>query len=315
MIRDTRVLMTHDVRRVVVVLSGTLRIFLLGLSQIVSIIETSNSILRLFICWWSSRFNSGYKMKSNASDDEIESFISAVTDIINNQRVSKILVGDKHQQIYAFRGAVNAMTKIDSTVTFYLTKVRRNETKWNETKRIFALFFSSVISFRLRNRVSFEFNSSKFVWRKEIFDRKFENQSVFLIEFRWKFSSVGFIDGRSASNETIDDEQKAFLFRTNFNLFNCAVQLIIERDVKNVAFVGVRSKQIENIFLLTNVFLQGNDAMGFDKILDVFYLWLDPEERRKSNEVRFSSIETVCFFFFLKNKRKLSNSRSTITNV
>jgi len=47
----------------------------------------------------------------------------AVTDIVNSQRVSKILVGDKHQQIYAFRGAVNAMTKIDSTFTYYLTKV------------------------------------------------------------------------------------------------------------------------------------------------------------------------------------------------
>ena len=44
-------------------------------------------------------------------------------DIINNQRVSKILVGDKHQQIYAFRGAVNAMMQIESTVTYYLTKV------------------------------------------------------------------------------------------------------------------------------------------------------------------------------------------------
>ena len=50
-------------------------------------------------------------------------FFIAVTDIINSQRVSKILVGDKHQQIYAFRGAVNAMMKIESTVTYYLTKV------------------------------------------------------------------------------------------------------------------------------------------------------------------------------------------------
>jgi F-box protein 18 (helicase) len=53
----------------------------------------------------------------------ISLFVLAVTDIVNNQRVSKILVGDKHQQIYAFRGAVNAMTQIQSTVTYYLTKV------------------------------------------------------------------------------------------------------------------------------------------------------------------------------------------------
>ena len=54
----------------------------------------------------------------------------AITDIVNNQRVSKILVGDKHQQIYEFRGAVNAMTKIDSTVTYYLTKVKLMELIW-----------------------------------------------------------------------------------------------------------------------------------------------------------------------------------------
>jgi F-box protein 18 (helicase) len=53
----------------------------------------------------------------------LEFLVPAVTDIVNNQRVSKILVGDKHQQIYAFRGAVNAMMKIESTVTYYLTKV------------------------------------------------------------------------------------------------------------------------------------------------------------------------------------------------
>lgn len=26
---------------------------------------------------------------------------------------------------------------------------------------------------------------------------------------------------------------------------------------------------------------KGKEAMGFDKIIDIFYLWLDPEERRK----------------------------------
>jgi hypothetical protein len=59
-------------------------------------------------------------------DDVYHRLCLAVTDIVNNQRVSKILVGDKHQQIYAFRGAVNAMLNIESTVTYYLTRVNMN---------------------------------------------------------------------------------------------------------------------------------------------------------------------------------------------
>ena len=49
--------------------------------------------------------------------------LSAVADILLRQRQAKILVGDPHQQIYAFRGAVNAMQQIDCTHTFYLTQV------------------------------------------------------------------------------------------------------------------------------------------------------------------------------------------------
>lgn len=56
---------------------------------------------------------------------------------------------------------------------------------------------------------------------------------------------LGSLDGRSASVDKISNEQKAYLFRTNYNLFNCAVQLIIDKGLKSVGFVGV-----ENHFLL-----------------------------------------------------------------
>ncbi|KAJ7370001.1 F-box DNA helicase 1 [Desmophyllum pertusum] len=38
------------------------------------------------------------------------------------QSCAKILVGDPHQQIYAFRGARNALQEVTSTHTFYLTQ-------------------------------------------------------------------------------------------------------------------------------------------------------------------------------------------------
>lgn len=56
------------------------------------------------------------------------------------------------------------------------------------------------------------------------------------------FFVLGCLDGHSASIEKISCDQKAYLFRTNYNLFNCAVQLIIDKGLKNVGFVGVRKE-------------------------------------------------------------------------
>lgn len=50
-------------------------------------------------------------------------FPSAVADILLRQNKGKILVGDPHQQIYAFRGAVNAMQQVEASHTFFLTQV------------------------------------------------------------------------------------------------------------------------------------------------------------------------------------------------
>ena len=48
---------------------------------------------------------------------------TAVLDILSHQTCPRIFVGDPHQQIYSFRGAVNAIELIDATHTYYLTKV------------------------------------------------------------------------------------------------------------------------------------------------------------------------------------------------
>jgi F-box protein 18 (helicase) len=53
--------------------------------------------------------------------DEAQDTTPAVSDIIINQSCKKIFVGDPHQQIYTFRGAENAMDKIESEETLYLT--------------------------------------------------------------------------------------------------------------------------------------------------------------------------------------------------
>lgn len=54
--------------------------------------------------------------------DEAQDLTPAITAILLRQRQGKILVGDPHQQIYSFRGAVNAMNRISADTIFYLTQ-------------------------------------------------------------------------------------------------------------------------------------------------------------------------------------------------
>uniref|UniRef100_A0A4W4GNF0 F-box DNA helicase 1 n=1 Tax=Electrophorus electricus TaxID=8005 RepID=A0A4W4GNF0_ELEEL len=54
--------------------------------------------------------------------DEAQDCTPVIMDIMLSQRCGKILVGDPHQQIYTFRGAVNALFDVPHTHLYYLTK-------------------------------------------------------------------------------------------------------------------------------------------------------------------------------------------------
>ncbi|XP_070709772.1 F-box DNA helicase 1 isoform X2 [Pempheris klunzingeri] len=54
--------------------------------------------------------------------DEAQDCTPAIMDVLLSQRCGKILVGDPHQQIYTFKGAVNALQIVDHTHIYYLTQ-------------------------------------------------------------------------------------------------------------------------------------------------------------------------------------------------
>lgn len=54
--------------------------------------------------------------------DEAQDCTPAILDIMLSQSCGKILVGDPHQQIYTFKGAVNALDTVDHTHIYYLTQ-------------------------------------------------------------------------------------------------------------------------------------------------------------------------------------------------
>ncbi|KAK3544963.1 hypothetical protein QTP86_029943 [Hemibagrus guttatus] len=54
--------------------------------------------------------------------DEAQDCTPVIMDIILSQSCGKILVGDPHQQIYTFRGAINALHTVPHTHLYYLTQ-------------------------------------------------------------------------------------------------------------------------------------------------------------------------------------------------
>ncbi|XP_069621427.1 F-box DNA helicase 1 isoform X1 [Ranitomeya imitator] len=54
--------------------------------------------------------------------DEAQDCTPSIMKIVLTQRCGKIFVGDPHQQIYTFRGAVNALFEVPHTHIFYLTQ-------------------------------------------------------------------------------------------------------------------------------------------------------------------------------------------------
>ncbi|XP_076009117.1 F-box DNA helicase 1 isoform X2 [Genypterus blacodes] len=54
--------------------------------------------------------------------DEAQDCTPAIMDVLLSQRCGKVLVGDPHQQIYTFRGAVNALHIVPHTHIYYLTQ-------------------------------------------------------------------------------------------------------------------------------------------------------------------------------------------------
>ena len=54
--------------------------------------------------------------------DEGQDMNPAMLDIFNKQKINKIIVGDPNQQIYMFRGAINALGSVEASSVYHLTQ-------------------------------------------------------------------------------------------------------------------------------------------------------------------------------------------------
>ena len=132
--------------------------------------------------------------------DEGQDMNPVMLDIFMKQNVTRVIVGDPHQQIYMFRGAVNALSLVTPTHTFFLTQ-----------------------SFRFGPEIAFVAN-------KCLTDLKgLDNRTLVGGKKRDSFLGTG---GK-------DRDQVAFIGRTNFGLFKKLSELMSEQgSEKKIGLVG-----------------------------------------------------------------------------
>ena len=132
--------------------------------------------------------------------DEGQDMNPAMLEIFMKQSVTRVIVGDPHQQIYMFRGAVNALDLVTPTHTFFLTQ-----------------------SFRFGPEIGFVAN-------KCLRDLKGLDSRT-LVGGKKKDSFLG--------TNRKDRDQVAFIGRTNFGLFDKLNRLICEEQSgKKIGLVG-----------------------------------------------------------------------------
>ncbi|XP_077399338.1 F-box DNA helicase 1 isoform X2 [Vanacampus margaritifer] len=142
--------------------------------------------------------------------DEAQDCTPTIMDVLLIQRCGKILVGDPHQQIYTFRGAINALQTVEHTHIYYLTQ-----------------------SFRFGAEIAYV-GASILTVCKQV--------HKILVGGRQKGSVF---DGKSAqaqqdvtNGKSPSKGNTAILFRCNFGVFSEAVRLIEANTECSIHFVG-----------------------------------------------------------------------------
>ena len=155
--------------------------------------------------------------------DEGQDMNPTMLDIFMKQSVTRVIVGDPHQQIYMFRGAVNALDLITPTHTYYLTQ-----------------------SFRFGPEIASVANKWLF-YLKSVEDR----------------TLVGGMKRDSYLGTNIDPrDQVAFIGRSNFGLFQKLNQLIFDDNCKSVGLVGgVESYNFDDYLDIFYLMKGQNDKM------------------------------------------------------
>ncbi len=124
--------------------------------------------------------------------DEAQDASPVMYDIISNLNIKKIFIGDEHQQIYAFRYAINTLSKIETTEKLNLTK-----------------------SFRFGNEIAKIAN--------KVLKIKGEKNNISGNEFI--HSNITYLGPNNINKLVANNKVFTFIARKNNTLFNVALEL------------------------------------------------------------------------------------------
>ena len=218
--------------------------------------------------------------------DEGQDMNPPMLDIFLKQKTPKIVVGDPHQQIYMFRGAVDALKEVNNlsdVKTYYLTQ-----------------------SFRFGPEIGFIANCA--------IEHLKNNDSQTLVGGK---QMDQLISAENIDNETIDNFKPiAVIGRTNRGLFDHIVKFVSENDV-----IRIKNKQgcsnfriddcaccDKNKRQLTACFAGGFDSYNFNDYLDIYFLHKGQTEKMK----KYKTFKT---FLSLKTFAKNTNDAELLSKI
>lgn len=206
--------------------------------------------------------------------DEAQDCTPCLLKVISDQKfVSKILVGDPHQQIYSFRGAINALSIVNAHKTFYLTQ------SFRFGPEIAFAAFSCLYSLKNVSQ-QILIGGSRFC---TIRSPTSEDLTISEIQHGYNSTKSDFVPQPKT--------KRTILCRYNFTVFEIATKLINKDDRPSVSILG------------------GLKKFGLDVIEDIYFLTLPHEVRSQQREITHGLIKRFeSFIEFEKFAEKVSDA-------
>ncbi|CAD5121989.1 DgyrCDS10442 [Dimorphilus gyrociliatus] len=206
--------------------------------------------------------------------DEAQDSTPCLLKVITDQTIpAKILVGDPHQQIYSFRGAINALGIINAHKTFYLTQSFRFGSE--------IAYAAHCCLYSLKNvRQKILVGGSQIC---SIRSPNSDELAISELQHSYNPTDMEFVTNPKA--------KRTILCRYNFTVFDIATKLVYDCERPTVSILG------------------GLQNFGLDVIEDIYLLTLPADVRRERREIRHGLIKRFeSFFEFEKFAIKVSDA-------
>ncbi|XP_061662717.1 F-box DNA helicase 1 isoform X2 [Syngnathoides biaculeatus] len=198
--------------------------------------------------------------------DEAQDCTPTIMDVLLTQKCGKVLVGDPYQQIYSFRGAINALESVQHTHIYYLTQSFRFGAE---------IAYVGATILRVCKQVEKILVGGRQQGERSRYRRKSKSKTTGpssrfhpLVNFSHISQGSVFDEKSAQAQQDVANGRSpakgntAILSRCNFGVFSEAVRLTEANPECTIHFIG------------------GLDNIGLNTIKDIWYLMEDNHNRK-----------------------------------